>query len=79
MQNSPIGKIILIVSLLILMLILLFSNFGESNQVRVYDCSMAEWHPDIPIFVKEECRRLRLEEQRRLFEEYNTKKNLTTT
>lgn len=26
---------------------------------RIYDCGMAEWHPDIPIEVREECRRLR--------------------
>ena len=28
---------------------------------RVYDCGMAEWHPDIPKEVKEECRKRRLE------------------
>jgi len=28
---------------------------------RVYDCGMAEWHPDIPPSVKEECRRLHYE------------------
>ena len=26
---------------------------------KVYDCSIAEFHPDIPPIVKEECRRLR--------------------
>ena len=26
---------------------------------RVYDCGMAEWHPDIPPEVREECRKLR--------------------
>jgi hypothetical protein len=29
---------------------------------RTYDCGMAEWHPDIPNKVKEECRRLHYEE-----------------
>jgi hypothetical protein len=29
---------------------------------RVYDCGMAEWHPDIPPKVKEECRQRSLEE-----------------
>ena len=24
-----------------------------------YDCGMAEWHPDIPAGVKEDCRKLR--------------------
>ena len=26
---------------------------------KVYDCGMAEWHPDIPKEVKEECRKIR--------------------
>jgi uncharacterized protein YebE (UPF0316 family) len=26
---------------------------------KVYDCGMAEWHPDIPNEVKEECRKRR--------------------
>jgi hypothetical protein len=30
----------------------------ESGE-RVYDCGMAEWHPDIPKEVKEECRNRR--------------------
>jgi hypothetical protein len=30
-------------------------------QGRYYDCGMAEWHPDIPNEVKEECRRRRQE------------------
>lgn len=32
-----------------------------SQQGRTYDCGMAEWHPDIPTKVKEECRKLRAE------------------
>lgn len=31
----------------------------EMPEYRVYDCSMAEWHPDIPNSVKEECRKRR--------------------
>ncbi len=27
------------------------------ERVRIYDCGMAEWHPDIPKEVKEECRK----------------------
>lgn len=37
---------------------LLFS-FIQVTEERVYDCGMAEWHPDIPKEVKEECRKLR--------------------
>ena len=29
-------------------------------ETRVYDCGMAEWHPDIPTEVKEECRKRRM-------------------
>jgi uncharacterized short protein YbdD (DUF466 family) len=31
----------------------------EMPEYRVYDCGMAEWHPDIPPKVKEECRKRR--------------------
>lgn len=27
-------------------------------EYRVYDCNMAEWHPDIPKEVREHCRKL---------------------
>ena len=34
--------------------------FGNSlPQERVYDCSLAEFHPDFPPEVKAECRKLR--------------------
>ena len=46
---------------LIAVLVLIFSDFGKGN-VIVYDCGMAEWHPDVPIQVKEECRKLRREQ-----------------
>jgi hypothetical protein len=32
---------------------------------RVYDCGMAEWHPDIPNDVKEECRKMKREKRSR--------------
>jgi predicted carbohydrate-binding protein with CBM5 and CBM33 domain len=28
---------------------------------RVYDCSLAEFHPDFPVAVREECRRIKRE------------------
>jgi hypothetical protein len=31
-----------------------------SEGYRVYDCSLAEFHPDYPTAVREECRRLRI-------------------
>ena len=39
--------------------ILLYNT--EIPTYRVYDCGMAEWHPDIPSSVKEECRKQRRE------------------
>ena len=45
-------------------------------EYRVYDCGMAEWHPDIPNVVKEECRRRALEhwreQQDRVYKEKST-------
>ncbi len=56
----------------LLAIVLLFaqivlSNCEDTNE-RVNDCGMAEWHPDIPTAVREECRRRASEywkEQRR--------------
>ncbi len=31
--------------------------FIPVQEHRVYDCGMAEWHPDIPAEVREECRK----------------------
>jgi hypothetical protein len=31
-------------------------------EYRVYDCGMAEWHPDIPVEVKKQCRELKQQE-----------------
>ena len=36
--------------------LILLSSVSMSEE-RVYDCGMAEWHPDIPPKVKEECRK----------------------
>lgn len=30
-----------------------------TTEGKYYDCSMAEWHPDIPSEIKEECRKLK--------------------
>lgn len=38
-------------------------NMIPVPEYRVYDCSMAEFHPDYPKDVKEECRKLRLNKQ----------------
>jgi hypothetical protein len=49
--------ILITIIAVLLVIFLVFSDFG--NTTRVYDCGMAEWHPDIPPKVKEECRKLR--------------------
>ncbi len=51
----------LLILVIIIVIFLLFSNFGEQRG-RIYDCGMAEWHPDIPLKVKEECRKKALEQ-----------------
>ena len=53
-------NILLVVMLFLFLIVLSLADFGSRG--RVYDCGMAEWHPDIPTNVKEECRRLRYEE-----------------
>lgn len=38
-------------------IVLLSSVPMPETEIRIYDCGMAEWHPDIPKDVKEECRK----------------------
>lgn len=53
------GLSIIVVGLALTMVWLII--FGNSlPTTRVYDCGMAEWHPDIPSEVREECRKIRL-------------------
>jgi hypothetical protein len=63
-------KILIIIVAILTIFILITTNYG--NQGRVYDCSMAEWHPDIPTQVREECRRLRYEDWKRQQDESKT-------
>ena len=54
-----IKDIIIVILLGILLSIVLLNTPRQEG--RWYDCGMAEWHPDIPPQVKEECRRRALE------------------
>ena len=45
------------------------------RQSVVYDCRDAHWHPDVPIEVKKECRKL-MQEYYRQQEEENSRKRL---
>jgi len=60
MSDTIVGKIVTATLIILAVLILTFTDYG--SQGKVYDCGMAEWHPDIPNKVKEECRRLHYEE-----------------
>jgi hypothetical protein len=42
-------------------LVSVFLYNSPRTEGRWYDCGMAEWHPDIPNEVKDECRRRALE------------------
>ena len=53
-------NIALVVAILTILAAFMYFDTGEEGY-RVYDCGMAEWHPDIPPKVKEECRRRALE------------------
>ncbi len=54
----------LIVAIILLIAILILANADWDNRTVVYDCSLAEISPDYPQEVKNECRRLRIEEFR---------------
>lgn len=53
-------KITFVVAILAIIAAVLVLLSGEGRG-KVYDCGMAEWHPDIPAKVKEECRKRALE------------------
>ena len=38
--------------------LIIFGNHIMPRE-RIYDCSLAEFHPDYPVEVKNECRRIR--------------------
>ena len=44
------------------------------TQSRVYDCGMAEWHPDIPTKVREECRKRNAERLKKEQNETNPRR-----
>ena len=71
-------KLTLSVLLVLTALLLIFGD-GGSPSVRVYDCGMAEWHPDIPNSVKEECRKLRYDEWKKEQEEKRPSKKVLST
>lgn len=77
MQDTTIRTSLIIITTLILVGILVWSNFGTSSHSKVYDCREAHWHPDYPVEVKRQCREL-MEEYYRNWQNI-PHKNLTTT
>lgn len=57
--------------------ILTFSDFGKIQKV-VYDCREAHWHPDYPVKVREECKKLMREELEKKKQEELEKKIIRT-
>ena len=48
------------IAAIILLIATLMLLPGPGESVIIYDCGMAEWHPDIPKEVKEACRKRNL-------------------
>jgi hypothetical protein len=63
------NRVGLIALIIVSVLLLVFTNFGEDRIVR-YDCSVAHWHPDVPAEVKKQCQEMlnqqRIEKEKRL-------------
>lgn len=60
-------KIILLIAIVGCVCLIIFTDFGKANKIK-YDCRLAEFHPDFPIEVREECRKIikqRIEENER--------------
>jgi len=71
-------NILAIIGIFFIFFILAVSDFGQPSG-RVYDCGMAEWHPDIPTEVKEACRKRNYEDWKNRQNEESNKKKLIST
>lgn len=52
----------LVAILVFIISVIMFTNFGGDDNVKIYDCSVAEISPDYPIEVKEQCRKIHYEQ-----------------
>jgi hypothetical protein len=57
-------RLIAIGAALLIILTVLFTDFGKSKG-RYYDCRLSEISPDFPTEVREQCRKLRLEQYKK--------------
>jgi hypothetical protein len=51
------NSLLIIAAVAVVVTILISTNFGAGRTV-VYDCRLAEFHPDFPLDVREKCRKL---------------------
>jgi hypothetical protein len=56
MKNIVFALIAILVAIVLAWLLWLVT---PDEHYRVYDCSLAEFHPDYPVEVREECRKIR--------------------
>lgn len=66
-EREAMKDIIIVILAATIVSILGYFMIQNRPQGRYYDCGMAEWHPDIPQSVKEECRRRHLENYKKEF------------
>ena len=52
--------LVVIASIIAVALVWIIWLVAPREEYRVYDCSLAEFHPDYPPAVREECRRIRI-------------------
>ena len=55
--------LVIIASMLTVVLAWVLWLFAPSEGYKAYDCSLAEFHPDYPKEVREECRRIRSDQK----------------
>lgn len=60
MKNIIFALVAVVVAIALAWLIWLVT---PNEHYKVYDCSLAEFHPDYPPAVREECRRIRSEQK----------------
>jgi hypothetical protein len=51
------NSILIIAAAVVAVVILISTNFGAGRTI-VYDCRLAEFHPDFPLDVRKQCREL---------------------
>jgi hypothetical protein len=56
---KPKKFLLLVIALILLVVVLYVDIVYNTGRTVTYDCGMAEWHPDIPNAVKDECRKMR--------------------